>query len=206
MEVQTNRTTTASQRRSQPNSATPRWGLGLAGFLVGLGVMSGLWWLGIGPRQTMSLFWLTSPDDVYYVEQERSFRATSLEEAIRASLQELIDGPHSDRLISTLPPNTRILAVRVEGDDIFLNFSPEFAGGGGSTTMLGRITQVLYTVTSQNETARVWISVNGKALTILGGEGLMLDQPLTRASFEPNFRNLWGPESAAEISLSRSNP
>jgi hypothetical protein len=54
--------------------------------------------------------------------------------------------------------------------------------------MMSRVTQVLYTATSQNPGARVWISVEGRALEVLGGEGLILDQPLTRASFVPSFQ------------------
>jgi spore germination protein GerM len=158
------------------------------GFFVGLGLVGGAWWYSRGPRQTFSLYWLTAADNsIYYVQQERSLRAFDAQEAIRRALEELIAGPKDPRLTTAIPPQTRVLDVRVEGDDIFLNFSPEFTQGGGSTAMMGRIAQVLYTVTSQNPNARVWISVEGQALEVLGGEGLILDQPLTRASFLPSF-------------------
>ncbi|MFQ3614190.1 MAG: GerMN domain-containing protein, partial [Cyanobacteriota bacterium] len=96
-----------------------------------------------------------------------------------------------------------VLDVRIEGNDIFLNFSPEFTQGGGSTLMMGRITQVLYTATSQNPGARLWISVEGRALEVLGGEGLIIDQPLTRASFVPSFQLPAEPDAEpAEVSAS----
>jgi spore germination protein GerM len=163
--------------------------LGILGFLLGLGVMGGAWWYSIGPRQTLSLYWLTSADNsIDYVQQERRVRAFDTQEAIRLALEELIAGPRDPHLTSAIPPQTQVLDVRVEGDDIFLNFSPEFTQGGGSTAMMSRIAQVLYTATSQNPGARVWISVEGRALEVLGGEGLILDQPLTRASFVPSFQ------------------
>jgi len=163
--------------------------LGILGFLLGLGVMGGAWWYSIGPRQTLSLYWLTSADNsIDYVQQERRVRAFDTQEAIRLALEELIAGPRDPHLTTAIPPQTRVLDVRVEGDDIFLNFSPEFTQGGGSTAMMSRIAQVLYTATSQNPGARVWISVEGRALEVLGGEGLILDQPLTRASFVPSFQ------------------
>ncbi len=162
----------------------------LAGFLAGLAATGVAWWVTVGPQQTMSLYWLTSPDnDVYYVQQELSVRALGVEQAIAMGLSDLIHGSRDSRLISAIPADTEVLNVKVEGNDIFLDFSPEFTSGGGSTSMLGRITQVLYTATSRNEDAKLWITVEGKALTTLGGEGLILDQPLTRESFDPSFKN-----------------
>lgn len=175
-------------RRSRPRRGRALQ-LGILGFLLGLGVMGGAWWYSIGPRQTLSLYWLTSADNsIYYVQQERRVRAFDTQEAIRLALEELIAGPRDPHLTTAIPPQTRVLDVRVEGNDIFLNFSPEFTQGGGSTAMMSRIAQVLYTATSQNPGARVWISVEGRALEVLGGEGLILDQPLTRASFVPSFQ------------------
>lgn len=175
-------------RRSRPRRGRALQ-LGILGFLLGLGVMGGAWWYSIGPRQTLSLYWLTSADNsIDYVQQERRVRAFDTQEAIRLALEELIAGPRDPHLTTAIPPQTRVLDVRVEGNDIFLNFSPEFTQGGGSTAMMSRIAQVLYTATSQNPGARVWISVEGRALEVLGGEGLILDQPLTRASFVPSFQ------------------
>lgn len=175
-------------RRSRPRRGRALQ-LGILGFLLGLGVMGGAWWYSIGPRQTLSLYWLTSADNsIDYVQQERTVRAFDAQEAIRLALEELIAGPRDPHLTTAIPPQTRVLDVRVEGNDIFLNFSPEFTQGGGSTAMMSRIAQVLYTATSQNPGARVWISVEGRALEVLGGEGLILDQPLTRASFVPSFQ------------------
>jgi len=52
------------------------------------------------------------------------------------------------------------------------NSLPEVA-----VSMSSRVAQVLYTATSLQPNAKVWIDIEGKPLEVLGGEGLLLEQP-----------------------------
>ena len=70
---------------------------------------------------------------------------------------------------------------------VYLNLSDAFTQGGGSESMMGRLGQILYTASSVDPNMPVWISVEGKLLETLGGEGLMLEQPITRQWFKENF-------------------
>ncbi len=88
---------------------------------------------------------------------------------------------------SAIPAGTKILGVQVKGDGVHVNLSQEFVSGGGSASVTGRIGQVVYTATSLQPTAKVWIDVEGKRLDVLGGEGLEVEQPLTRASFKKDY-------------------
>lgn len=75
-------------------------------------------------------------------------------------------------------------------DGIYVNLSQEFTQGGGSSSMIYRVAQVLYTATSIDPQAPVFISIAGQPLNQnypLGGEGLLLDYPLTRQQFAQEF-------------------
>lgn len=107
--------------------------------------------------------------------------------ALSAAIDELLAGPKSTAITTTIPPETKLRSLIVKDDGIHIDLSKAFTQGGGSTSMTGRLGQVLYTATSLNPNAKVWLSVDGKPLETLGGEGLMLDQPLTRESFKRDF-------------------
>jgi hypothetical protein len=103
--------------------------------------------------------------------------------ALRDAIDYLLVTPHYGSLASTIPPGTRLLGLQMKPEGIYLDLSREFASGGGSTSMIYRVAQVLYTVTSLNPKAKVYLSVEGKRPDQehpLGGEGLILSQPLTR--------------------------
>ncbi len=106
------------------------------------------------------------------------------------ALNYLFTHPKLDRLDSTIPKGTRLLSLQIKPDGIHLNLSQEFTQGGGSTSMIYRVAQVLYTATSLDPQAKVYLSVEGKPLNEdnpLGGEGLILRQPMTRQQFVNDY-------------------
>jgi spore germination protein GerM len=96
-------------------------------------------------------------------------------------------GPTDKGFTTTIPKETKLKAVSLEADGVHVDLSKQFTTGGGSTSMTGRVAQILYTATSLDPTTKVWINVEGKPLEVLGGEGLELEQPLTRENFKKNF-------------------
>ncbi len=93
-------------------------------------------------------------------------------------------------LVSTIPTGTKLLDLKVQSGNVYVDLSAEFAHGGGSTSMIGRVGQVVYTATSLNDQAKVFISVTGQPIGDqhpLGGEGLILRQPTTRQEFITDF-------------------
>jgi spore germination protein GerM len=93
---------------------------------------------------------------------------------------------------STIPATTKLLSTIVKPTGIYVNLSKEFMEGGGSTSMQARLAQILYTATERNTKGKVWISVEGKRLDVLGGEGIEVKQPLTRKTFQQDFNGSVG--------------
>ncbi|PZO40337.1 MAG: spore germination protein [Shackletoniella antarctica] len=97
-------------------------------------------------------------------------------------------GDPSQEAFTTIPEQTQLLSASVEADGVHVDLSGDFETGGGSAAMIGRLGQVLYTATAFDPAAPVWLSVEGKPLTLLGGEGLEVSQPMTRSDFDAGFQ------------------
>jgi spore germination protein GerM len=141
-----------------------------------------------GNEQTASIYWLRSKENrLDLVPQPFKVAATQPNQVLEAAFKTLLAGPSEGTDSTTIPQGTQLLGLKAENNNIHVNLSENFTTGGGSTSMMGRVGQVVYTATSLNPQAKVYIEVNGKLLEVLGGEGVELQQPLTRESFQKNY-------------------
>ena len=139
-------------------------------------------------EQTPNVYWLKPTDkNVTLVPQPVRVASIRANQPLEAAFQSLLAGPTEGTDSTTIPKGTKLLGLKVENDEVHVNLSEDFTSGGGSTSMMGRVGQVVYTATTLNPKAKVYIDVNGKPLDVLGGEGVELQQPLTRESFQKNY-------------------
>lgn len=143
----------------------------------------------------LQVYWLQEADlDIVLAPMPLQISSsTTSEAALTEAMTVLLQGPanHPEaEAIAAIPPGTELLDLQIQPEGIYLNLSGEFVGGGGSTSMVYRVAQVLYTATSLDPNAAVYLSVDGQPLDAdmpLGGEGLLLDRPLGRAEFTRNY-------------------
>ncbi|MGD1854361.1 MAG: GerMN domain-containing protein [Leptolyngbyaceae cyanobacterium] len=111
----------------------------------------------------------------------------SPEERLTTAMETLLTGlVKIDDAFTVIPKGTQLRSLSINDGDIYIDLSQEFAGGGGSSSMIYRVAQVIYTSTSLDPDAAVYLSVGGRMISDtypLGGEGLVLEQPVTRETF-----------------------
>ncbi len=103
----------------------------------------------------------------------------SQEDFIKVILEELILGPTQEGLSPTIPPNTKILTVKVENNIASINFSEEmhtnhWGGAAGEAMTIGSIVN---TLTELNDIKKVKITVENEPLAI---EHTVLEEPVSR--------------------------
>jgi len=141
-----------------------------------------------GNEQTPNVYWLRPKDkNVALVPQPVKVASVLPNQALEAAFQSLLAGPKEGTDSTTIPKGTKLLGLKAENNEVHVNLSEDFTSGGGSTSMMGRVGQVVYTATTLNPKAKVYIDVNGKPLDVLGGEGVEIQQPLTREQFQKDY-------------------
>lgn len=108
-----------------------------------------------------------------------------------AVIERLLQGPgeHATSvpaMSTAIPEGTAVNGVGVEEGTgiVIVDLSSEFASAGGSASMIGRVAQVVYTLTRLDGVDGVRFEIGGVPTTVFGGEGFTVEDPATRRAFE----------------------
>mgnify|MGYP001609754018 CR=1 FL=1 len=103
---------------------------------------------------------------------------------LESAMLELLKGPDEEErrlgLFSEIPEGTRLLAAEIKGQFAHVDVTREFESGGGSFSMRARVYQVVFTGTQFGEARLVTLYLDGQLRYYLGGEGLIIGEPLGR--------------------------
>ncbi|GAB4531131.1 MAG: GerMN domain-containing protein [Pleurocapsa sp.] len=195
-------------RNKSPNSLPALIGFSL--LLIGVAQVTAIWALTraifpkiatepssivevIPAKFSPQLYWLELVDNrIHLVPTTTYTTATSPEIALKDAFAQLLTNSPNSELTTTIPKHTQLLDLQITENGIHINLSREFSRGGGSSSMIYRVAQVIYTATSMDSQAQVFLLIEGQPLNEtnpLGGEGLILNYPLTRQIFDNNFLN-----------------
>lgn len=104
-----------------------------------------------------------------------------------AALEALFRGPDEFEqgygLSSAIPEGTQLLGLRIEDGIAYVDLTSEFESGGGTLSMQMRLAQVVYTLAQFPTVEGVLFSLDGEQVDVIGGEGIVVDQPLRRRDF-----------------------
>ncbi|MDH3500432.1 MAG: GerMN domain-containing protein, partial [Acidimicrobiia bacterium] len=132
------------------------------------------------------------PIDVYFVE-DASFAVpvkrvaespnTVAADAIKALIAGPTDAEQAAGLYTAIPTETLPLGVTIADGLATVDLSREFEMGGGSTAMLSRLAQVVYTLTQFPTVDGVSFKLDGQPITVFSGEGILLEHPVDRSDY-----------------------
>ena len=108
---------------------------------------------------------------------------------LRDTLENLLKGPTAQELnlgfVSMIPLDARLRNVTVKGDTAVVDFSESFRfNPQGLDAMDAQLRQVVFAATEFPSVKNVQIQIKGSTVRYLGTEGMRLDAPLSRASFQ----------------------
>lgn len=103
-------------------------------------------------------------------------------EKVQAAVQALLAGPTAAErkrgLYTEIPPETKLLGISQEGKQLWVNVSSAFTEGGGATSMVLRLNQLTRTLSGLGTHPAISLKVAGSAVDELGGEGVIVNEPL----------------------------
>lgn len=117
----------------------------------------------------------------------RTCETTRENSCFEFAIKELINGPtkweKSKGFTSEIPISTKILSIRESQNSIMIDLSHHFEAGGGAESTYTKVKQIIKTANA-NTNLPTYLYINGKQANVIGGEGIMIKQPLSERSFD----------------------
>jgi germination protein M len=134
---------------------------------------------GAGPALLTYAVWFHQGEQLYVVH--RTVDATP--RVGSAAVESLLEGPSGDEraggVQTQIPAGTQLLGLSIANKVATVDLTSEFESGGGTTSMTMRLAQVVCTLDQFPSVKGVLFELDGQPVDVLGGEGIVIDHPLT---------------------------
>jgi len=137
----------------------------------------------------VNLFFIGQDENNYevYKAVKREYDEAVDGSKIKFAIDSLIMGPKPEEKIrgvySEIPSGTRVISVAERPEGVIINLSSAFEAGGGTDSIYKRIYQLIKTA-KRNTDKPVYLYIEGRKADVIGGEGIMLNQPLNENSLD----------------------
>ncbi len=122
-----------------------------------------------------------------YKAVKREYDASVDGSKLKFAINSLIAGPRmsevSRGVYTEIPAGTEVISVQELPDKAVVNLSYDFETGGGTDSLYKRLYQLIKTA-KRNSNVPVYLYIEGKRADVIGGEGIMLSQPLNDRSLD----------------------
>ncbi len=106
---------------------------------------------------------------------------------IKFAINALVSGPtayeKSKGVYSEIPTGTRVISITETTDKVVINLNSAFENGGGTDSLYKRLYQLIKTA-KKNTNKPVYLYIDGQKADVIGGEGIMITQPLNENSLD----------------------
>lgn len=106
---------------------------------------------------------------------------------LKFSVYALINGPKPEEkqkgVYSEIPNSAQVINISEQHDRVIVNLNSSFVNGGGADSLYKRLYQLIKTV-KLNSDLPVYLYIDGQKADVVGGEGIIINQPLSNSSLE----------------------
>lgn len=141
------------------------------------------------PKSYASVYFIgqnSNKEEVYKIVK-REYNAQENGTKLRYSIESLLKGPNQKEkakgIYSEIPQGTKLLSIKETPEKVIIDLSSDFEQGGGTDGLYKRLYQLIKTA-NKNTTLDVYLYLNGKQANVVGGEGIMVNQPLNNKSLD----------------------
>lgn len=139
-------------------------------------------------KETADIYFLALDSDGNGIYKKVTREVTTGEDKLEFAIKELLKGPNlvekSMGAYSEIPKTTKLLAIKNKGSKVIIDFNSDFQYGGGTDSIYSRMMQLIKTAINNTENKKIYLYLDGKQVNFIGGEGIMISQPLNEKSLE----------------------